>query len=426
MIDNTKELLTFIDNSPTSYQAITNVVEKLEQNNFIRLEKNQKWQLQERGDYYIINEDSSLIAFSLGEDINEGFNLVASHTDSPLIKIKPNPQVLTEKHYVSLNVEVYGGPILHTWFDRGLSIAGRVIVKENNEFATKIIDLKRTILTIPSLAIHLDRDADPSKINKQNHIKPLLTYITKELEGDEVIYRLIREQIGYEVSDILDFDLYLYDNQKGEVFGLENEFYQSKNLDDLLMVHTSTVGFLESKSHKTKVLFLTDNEEIGSNTATGAESVFFENTLERIFLAFGRTKEDYFIALANSNCLSCDLAHAYHPNYGEKHDETNRPRLGKGIVIKHSANKSYSTESFYASKFKDELSKRGIEYQEFVNRSDIRGGSTIGPMLSKKFGFSAIDLGPCILGMHSVRETGAVADITNSIDAIKCFYEMSN
>ncbi len=426
MINNTEELLTFIDNSPTSYQAIENVVEKLNKNNFTRLLKNQKWDLKENGDYYIVNEDSSLIAFSLGADINEGFNLVASHTDSPLIKIKPNAEVITEGHYLSLNVEVYGGPILHTWFDRGLSIAGRVIVKENNKIFAKIIDLKRTVLTIPSLAIHLDRDADATKINKQNHLKPIVTFLVDKLEKDECIYRLIREQIGNGVEEILDFALYLYDNQKGEVFGLNNELYQSKNLDDLLMVHTSTVAFLNADSKKSKVLFLTDNEEVGSNTATGAESMFFESTLERIFLALKKTKEDYFIALANSYCLSCDLAHAYHPNYREKYDETNRPLLGKGIVIKHSANKSYSTESYYASVFKKELSKRNIEYQEYVNRSDIRGGGTIGPMLSKKFGFSAIDLGPCILGMHSVRETGAVSDITNAIEALQCFYEMEN
>lgn len=424
MIENTKNMLNFIDNSPTPYQVIKNVCEMLDKNEFSALEKNKKWQLEIGKNYYITNENSSLVAFSLADDIEKGFNIVAAHTDSPLIKIKPYPSIIYNEHYISFNIEVYGGAILSTWFDRGLSIAGRVIVKEAEGITTKIIDIKRTILTIPSVAIHLSKDKKESAINIQNEMKPILGFLDTTFSKNDYLLKILQDELFCEKEGILDFDLYLYDTQKGEIFGANNEFYQSKNLDDLLMVYTSLTAFLNSSSKKTKVLFLTDNEEIGSNSATGAYSVFFENVLERILLNFGKSKEDYFISLANSYCLSCDLAHAYHPNYSEKYDETNRALLGKGIVIKHSANKSYSTESYYSSLYKNELKKHNINFQDFANRSNIRGGSTIGPMLSAKFGFSAVDVGASILGMHSIRETGAVIDIDNTIDAIKCFYEM--
>ncbi len=422
-MEKVKSLLDFIDKSPTMFHVIENTKNILDKNNYIELKKGEKWKLENGKNYYVTNEDSSLVAFKLN-NIQNGFNIVGAHTDSPLIKIKPNPVVITDNHYASINVEIYGGPILHTWFDRALSIAGKVVVKENGKIVSKLIDLKKTLLTIPSLAIHLDREFDSTKINKQNHIKPLLSFVSENLEKEDYLLNIISKELSCIKEDIMDFELYIYDNQKGEIFGLNDEFAHSKNFDDLLMAYTGLTSLIESESDRTSVLILTDNEEIGSHTATGARSSFFESIFERMFLSLNMTREDLFVAYAKSLCLSGDLAHAYHPNYKDKYDDTNKPLLGSGIVIKYSANKSYSTDSYYASIFKNELDKNNIKYQSYVNNSNIRGGSTIGPMLSRKFGVSAIDCGSAILAMHSVRECASTYDIKNTFEALKCFYEI--
>ncbi len=422
-MEKVKKMLEFIDDSPTMYHVVDNTKKILEENNFIELKKEEKWRLENGKNYYVINERSSLVAFTL-KDIEKGFNIIGAHTDSPMIKIKPNPVVITDDNYASLNVEVYGGPILHTWFDRGLSIAGKAIIKENGKIVSRLIDAKKTLLTIPSVAIHLSREFDSAKIDKQSHLKPIISLINEELTKDDYLYNVIVKELSCKKSDILDFELYIYDNQKGEIFGLNNEFAHSKYFDDLLMAYAGVEAIVNVKNNRTKVLILTDNEEIGSHTATGAQSAFFENVFERIFLALGKTREDMFVALAKSISLSGDLAHAYHPNYKDKHDETNRPVLGKGIVIKYSANKSYSTDSYHASIFKDALNNKGLKYQTYVNNSNIRGGSTIGPMLSRKFGISAIDCGSAVLGMHSVRECASTYDIINTIEALECFFEI--
>ncbi len=422
-MEKVKKLLEFIDISPTMYHVVDNTKKILEDKNFIELKKDEKWYLENGKSYYITNEGSAIVAFTLN-NINKGFNIIGAHTDSPLIKIKPNPVVITDGHYASLNVEVYGGPILHTWFDRGLSIAGKVIIKENGKIVPKLIDAKKTLLTIPSVAIHLSREFDNTKMDKQNHLKPIIAFVDEELSKEDYLYNIIIKELGCKKEDIMDFELYVYDNLKGEIFGLNDEFAHSKYFDDLLMAYAGIDALLEAKNDRTNVLILTDNEEIGSHTATGAQSSFFENVFERMFLALGQTREELFVALAKSISLSGDLAHAYHPNYKDKHDETNKPMLGKGIVIKYSANKSYSTDSLQASIFKNELDKKGIKHQSYVNNSNIKGGSTIGPMLSRKFGMSAIDCGTAIFGMHSVRECASTYDIINTIEAMKCFFEI--
>ncbi len=419
-----KNLLEFIDKSPTGFHVVENVKNILCES-CKELKQNEVWQLEFGKSYYVTNENQSLVAFTLDEDIERGFNITASHIDSPCIKIKPNSQVLNNNHYISLNIEMYGGAILSTWFDRGLSIAGQVVFKQNGKIVSKLIDFKRILLTIPSIAIHLVRDKkEVSEINPQTQMKPVLGFVESELSKEECLLNLIKSELNCEVSDILDFELYLYACEKGEIIGLNNEFIHSKYLDDLLMVYTSTLAFDSSETNKSKVLVLTNNEEVGSESATGADSVFFENVLERIYLSLNKTREHFFMGISNSISVSGDLAHGYHPNYTDRSDETNKPLLGKGITFKYSASKRYSTESLNSAKLKDELSKRNIPYQTYVNRSDIRGGSTIGPILSKKLGISSIDLGPAILGMHSVRELGATIDVKNTLDTLVCFYEM--
>lgn len=419
------KMINFIDESPTNFHAIINAKNYFEKNGFNQIKLNEKWSLEKGKSYYVINEDTSMIAFSLSDDITKGFNIIGAHSDYPCIKIKPNPESTVLDHFVKLNVEIYGGPIISTWFDRGLSIAGKVILKNGDTIKTEFIDAKKTLLTIPSIAIHLVRDNEQKEINKQNHMQPLLSLVTEELTKGDYLYNVIKNEIDCEKDDILDYELYIYNNQKGEVFGLHDEFIQHRALDDMFMLYSGITSLVESKNtDKSRVMLILDNEEIGSNTATGARSSFIQNTLERICLQFSKERDDFFIALNNSMCLSADLAHSYHPNYEEKSDPTNKPVMGKGLVFKTSANKKYSTESTNASIFKNALSNKNIPYQLYVNRSDIIGGSTVGPMLSQKLGISAVDVGAAIFAMHSTRETSAVSDVKNVIEALSAFYEI--
>lgn len=423
-----EEMLKFIDKSPTNFHTVNNVKNILLKNRYVELLQNDKWVLEKNKSYFVVNEDSSIIAIKTGSGdiVDDGLNIIGAHTDYPCIKIKPNAESIVLDHFVKLNVEMYGGAIESTWFDRGLSIAGKVVLKDpdnKNEVKTKLLKVEKTLLTIPSLAIHLYRGKETKPINVQTDMQPLLSIVKENFEKDSYLLEIIKNELNCQKDDILDFELYIYDNQKGEIFGLNDEFLQSRALDDLFMVYSSLRALLESDdTSKTNVLILTDNEEVGSNTATGARSVFVENTLERVFLSLGKNREELFIGFHNSMCLSADLAHSYHVNYESVSDTTTKPLLGKGIVIKKSANKSYSTESTGAAKLKLIFDNENIPYQMYVNRSDIRGGSTIGPMLSQKFAISAIDIGAPILGMHSVRETGSVLDVKNSIDAFKAFY----
>lgn len=423
-----KEMLKFIDKSPTNFHAVNNVKNILLENGYVELLQNNKWIIEKNKSYFVINEDSSLIAIKTGSGdiVEDGLNIIGAHTDYPCLKIKPNTESIVVDHLVKLNVEMYGGAITSTWFDRGLSIAGKVVLKDQdnkNEVKTKLLKVEKTLLTIPSLAIHLSRDKEAKPINIQTDMQPLLSIVKENFEKDDYLVEIIKNELNCQKDDILDFELFIYDNQNGEIFGLNDEFLQSRALDDLYMVYAGLTALLESnESSKTNILILTDNEEVGSNTATGARSVFVENTLERLFLSFNKNREELFIGFHNSMCLSADLAHSYHINYESASDITNKPVLSKGIVVKKSANKSYSTESTSFSKLKLIFENDNIPYQLYVNRSDIKGGSTIGPMLSQKFGISAIDIGAPILGMHSVRETGSVSDVENSINAFKAFY----
>lgn len=422
-----EEMLNFIDKSPTNFHCVNNVKGILLEEGFLELSQKEKWTLEKNKSYFVINEDTSLIAFKTGSgDVsNDGLNIIASHTDYPMVKIKPNAESIVENHIVKLNVEVYGGAILSSWFDRGLSIAGKVVLRDGKNIISKLINVNKTILTIPSLAIHLTRDGDDKKgINKQTDMQPIISFVTEELEKNDYISQVIISQLDCEKDDIMDFELFLYDTQKGEIFGLHDEFIQSRALDDLYMVYTSLSAFLATDAlEKTNVLLLADNEEIGSNTSTGARSAFVENTLERLFISFGKNREEFLIGLSNTKCLSADLAHSHHPNYEGKSDPTNKPIIGKGIVIKNSANKLYASTIDTSSMYKLLLEEEKVPFQIFVIRSDIRGGSTIGPMLSQKFGVSALDVGASVLGMHSIRETGATKDVLNVINAFKVFYK---
>ncbi|MCI6190298.1 MAG: M18 family aminopeptidase [Clostridium sp.] len=425
------ELLEFINESPTAYHAVNTVKKMLYENGFKELKESEAWNLNKSDKCYVIKNDSAIIAFEIGsgEIEEEGFRLIGAHTDSPCFKVKPSPEMLVENKYVKLNTEVYGGPILNTWFDRPLSLAGRVTLKGDSPFkpVTKLININKPLLVIPNLAIHMNRNVNEGyAINKQKDTLPLLGFINEKLEDKEDvvgILSIIKNELNVEKEDILDFDLFLYEHEKGSLLGINEEFISSSRLDDLWMVFSGVKALVESNNNKaTKVMVCIDNEEIGSLTSQGANSSLLKNILERITLSLGKNKEEFFRAIANSIMISADLAHAVHPNQSEKHDPTNRPILGNGPVIKMAASGSYSTDSYASAIFQELCKEANVPCQKFVNRSDVRGGTTIGPMVSADLSIPVIDMGAAVIGMHSIRELASVKDNEYTIKAFINFF----
>lgn len=425
------ELLEFINESPTAYHAVNTVKKMLDENGFKELKESEAWNLNKGDKCYVIKNDSAIIAFEIGngEIEEEGFRLIGAHTDSPCFKVKPAPEMLVENKYVKLNTEVYGGPILNTWFDRPLSLAGRVTLKGDSPFkpVTKLININKPLLVIPNLAIHMNRNVNEGYvINKQKDTLPLLGFINEKLEDKEEvvgILSIIKNELNVEKEDILDFDLFLYEHEKGSLLGINEEFISSSRLDDLWMVFSGVKALVESNNNKaTKVMVCIDNEEIGSLTSQGANSSLLKNILERITLSLGKNKEEFLRAIANSIMISADLAHAVHPNQSEKHDPTNRPVLGNGPVIKMAASGSYSTDSYASAIFQGLCKEADVPCQKFVNRSDVRGGTTIGPMVSADLSIPVIDMGAAIIGMHSIRELASVKDNEYTIRVFSKFF----
>ncbi|AIY80390.1 M18 family aminopeptidase [Clostridium botulinum] len=429
-MNTAKDLLNFINNSKSAFHSAHEVKSILDKEGFVEIKECDKWDLKHGGKYYVMKNESAIIGFEIGSgDIaEEGFRLIGAHTDSPGFRIKPHAEMTVEDHYVKLNTEVYGGAILSTWFDRPLSIAGRVTLKGSNPLKpqVKLVDLNKPILIIPSLAIHMNRTINEGyEYNKQKDTLPLLTMATDKLEKDGYLLKLIAESLNVKEKEIVDFDLFVYEYEKGCLFGMNEEFISAGRLDDLWMVYAGLVALLQSKSNKaTKVLVALDNEEIGSLTSQGANSSLLENILERITLALGKDREDFKRSLSNSVMISADLAHALHPNYIEKHDPTNRPLVGKGPVIKIAASGSYSTDSYAAAIFKQVCKNADVPCQEFVNRSDVKGGTTIGPITASKLNIPVIDMGAPLLSMHSVRELASVKDNEYTIKAFTEFLSL--
>lgn len=424
---NTQELLNFINKSKTAFQGAYEIKSILDNQGYAEIREEDKWDLEKGGKYYITKNDSAVIAFEIGTgDIEkDGFRLIGAHTDSPGFRIKPNPEMLVEGNYLKLNTEVYGGPILSTWFDRPLSIAGRVTLKGENPFKPRVelVDVNKPVLIIPNLAIHMNREVNEGyKFNKQKDTLPLVTIVEDKLEKDGYLIKLISESMKVEPSEILDFDLFLYEYAEGMLVGPDEELISCGRLDDLWMVFAGLKALLNSnKIKETKVLVALDNEEIGSLTAQGANSSILENILERITLGLKKDREEFRRALSNSLMISADLAHAMHPNYPEKCDPTNTPMLGKGPVLKIAAGGSYSTDSYASAVFKGICEKVGVPCQTFVNRSDLRGGTTIGPITAGKLNIPVIDMGAPVLSMHSIRELASVKDNEYTIKAFTEF-----
>lgn len=424
------ELVDFLYDSPSACHGVKATQKILDKNGFVEIKETDKWNLQAKGKYYVIKNDSALIAFEVGTgDIEEkGFRLIGAHTDVPGFRIKPNPQMISEGKYVKLNTEVYGGPILHTWYDRPLSIAGKVSLKGSSPLKpeTRLVNINKPLLIIPSLAIHMNREVNEGyKINRQVDTLPLLGLINDKLEKEDYLMNIISEELQVNKEDILNFELGLYEYERGLLIGMNEELISSGRFDDLWMVFSGIKALVDSRENEaTKVMICIDNEEIGSLTAEGANSTLLNNILERIALGLGKDREGYYRTLANSIMISADLAHAVHPNLGDKHDPTNRPVLEGGPVLKIAASGSYSTDSFNGAVFAGVCEAAGVPFQKFVNRSDVRGGTTIGPVTAANLTIPVIDMGAPVLGMHSIRELASVKDNYYTVKAFTEFFSL--
>ena len=416
----TKRLLTFLENSPTSFHAVENMAARLRGEGFEELKEADCWSIEAGGRYFVTRNMSSLIAFRVpGKDFT-GFQIISSHSDSPTFKIKENPEMKVEGHYVKLNVEKYGGMLCAPWFDRPLSIAGRLVVRTADGLLTKLVNVDRDLVMIPNLAIHMNRQVhDGYAYNAQSDMLPL--YGGEAAAG--TLMKTIAQSAGVAEEDILGHDLYLYNRMKGSVWGAGEEFFSCGRIDDLQCAFGSLEGFLAGgNAHSVSVHAVLDNEEVGSTTKQGAASTFLLDTLKRLNTALGRTQEQYLTALASSFMVSADNAHGVHPNYTDKADPTNRPYLNGGIVIKFNANQKYTTDAVSAAVFRSVCEKAGVPVQTFTNRSDMAGGSTLGNISNTHVALNTVDIGLPELAMHSPYETGGVLDTEYLIRAAKEFF----
>lgn len=429
-----KRLLSFLDASPVNFLAVKNLTEELQQHGYRRIDTTEALGTIKAGDkFFVTKSDSSIYAFQIGRKAlaETGFHMICAHCDSPTFRIKPHAEIDCEGGIVKLNTEVYGGPIMSTWFDRPLTLAGRVIVKSKDVMTptTLLLHVKRPLLQISNLAIHFNRQVnDGVKLSRQKDVLPILGIINDELEKGNLLMNIILEELNKQQTvareDILDFDLYLADATPACTFGAHNELISSGRLDDLSMCFAGLEALLASHpTDTTQVLAIFDNEETGSQTKQGAGSPFLSYMLKRIALAQGGTEEAYYQAVERAFMISADNAHAWHPNYSEKYDPTNHPMLGGGPVIKFNAAQKYASDAYSASVFACLCKKAGVPCQRFVNHSDVAGGSTLGNILASSIPLRGVDMGNAILAMHSCRETGSTADHEFCVKVFTQFYQ---
>ncbi len=416
-----EELFSFIEKSPTSFHAVQTIESYLEKAGCEKLNEGSVWELKEGGTYFVTRNKSAVIAFHIPCKAFTGFHIAASHSDSPSLKIKENPEMTVEGQYVKLNVEKYGGMLCSPWFDRPLSVAGRVIVADNNKLETRLVDVKRDILMLPSLAIHMNRGVNDNgyKYNIQKDMLPLYRMNDSEMD----FKTMIAGEAGVAPEQIIGSDLFLYNRTPGTAWGAENEFISAPRLDDLQCAFSSMKGFLSSRNeHSVSVFCVMDNEEVGSGTKQGAASTFLYDTLRRLNYSMGRTEEEYWTAVASSFMVSGDNGHAVHPNYADMTDPTSRPYLNGGIVIKHSANQKYTTDAVSAAVMRRLCERADVPYQNFLNRSDMLGGSTLGNISNSKVSLNTVDIGLPQLAMHSPYETAGAKDMAYMVKVFEEFY----
>lgn len=417
-----RDLLEFLSRSRTPFHAVRELSSRLEANGFRSISERESWDLQPGGRYYLTRNGSSIIAFVLGKQspVDAGIRMVGAHTDSPCLKVKPNPAKKTQGYY-RLGVEVYGGALLNPWFDRDLSIAGKVVYRDaGGDLKQTLVDFEKPVAVIPSLAIHLDREANQNRsINPQTDILPVLFQCS---EGQEEDFRkLLQAHFEQVAGEVLEYDLYFYDTMPASIIGLNEEFIASARLDNLLSCFVGLQSLIEAGDGVTSMLVCNDHEEVGSTSAAGAQGPMLEHCLQRMI----PDHQARAMAVAKSLMVSTDNAHGIHPNYADKHDDNHGPILNKGPVLKVNANQRYATTSESAGRFQQIAKSAGVETQVFVNRTDMGCGSTIGPLTSARIGVPTLDVGVPTFAMHSIRELSGVEDAFALYRILKTLFDFT-
>lgn len=424
--ETTDRMMEFIRKSPTCFHTVNNLRENLIKEGFEELSEKQKWNLKSGNKYFVIRNDSSIISFVLPESDYDRFLITAAHSDSPSFKVKDNPDMYNIGIY-RLNIEKYGGMLMNPWFDRALSIAGRVVVlkKEGNSTSIKsvLINIDKDLLVIPSLAIHMNRDAnDGHKIDVQNEMLPVISS-----SPDFKLKSIIAKECGVTEDEIKGYDLFLYNRDEPKYFGEADEFILSPRLDDLECAFTTSAAFIdaskENKGTKLLVNAIFDNEEVGSQSLQGAASTFLYDVLKRISISMNHDEDRFYRELAASFMISADNAHAVHPNYTSSADPVNRPELNKGPVIKYNASQKYTTDSLSGGLFKSICEENNIPYQIYTNNSNVPGGSTLGNISMSQVSVRSVDIGLAQWAMHSPTESAGSKDPELMLKAIKAFYK---
>ena len=421
---NIQDLLDFIDASPSPWHVVTTSSERLTKAGFKALNESEAWQLETGGRYFVTRGGSSIIAFTIGQNSLpiSGFNMVGAHTDSPGLRLKPHA-AFSSDGLIRIGVEVYGGPILATFADRDLSMAGRVNVRIANGFETRLIKFDKPLLRLPNLAIHMNREVNDKglKFNKQTELPLLFGESANGIEADAQFLGHIAKSIKVEVKDIINFELNVFDTQKGIIWGANQEFIADSQLDNLASCHAALSALLANKKpNNTAICALFDHEEVGSESATGASGSFLADIVERISLHLN--KEEKLRALANSFFISADMAHAFHPNHVGSYEPCHHVHINKGPVIKTNANQRYATNAESAARFIRLCEHAGVPYQEYAHRTDLGCGSTIGPIVASRLGVASVDVGSPMWAMHSVRESTGVLDHAYMIKVLTTYY----
>lgn len=414
-METTNQLLSFIKRGTSPFHVVKESAEMLDDAGFQALDLCGEWQLERGGRYYAAAYGTSLFAFHIGEktESSRHFRMLSAHTDHPCLRIKPAPE-MTSKNFLKINVECYGGLIRNTWMDRPLSIAGRVALKSGSVFApdTRLIEMSRPLLTIPNLAIHINREINSGQeLNPQNDMLPLLGLLEDELNRESFFYDFLAEELGITADEILDFDLYVYNAEEGCLLGLKNEFLSAPRLDNLTSVLACLNGIIAGGNDKTiSMIALYDNEEVGSQTKQGADSMLTTILLKKLYAALGLSETNLYDNLLSGCMISMDVAHGYHPNHPDKNDPTNFPQAGLGFALKINTNQKYATDSAALGAVQQLCAAHAIPFQKYVNRADIPGGSTLGSLSSAWLPMLTVDAGVPILAMHSARELMAARD----------------
>lgn len=424
------ELLDYIEKATSPFHVIEESAAFLRENGFEELNMGSLWNLEKGGHYYTTLYGTTLYAFTLGKDLDlsgePAFHIAAAHTDYPCLRVKPNPE-MSDKNYLKINIEPYGGLIRNTWLDRPLSIAGKVALKSDSIFKpeTRLVDFRRPVVTVPGLAIHMNREVNKGvEINPQTELLPLLATMEEGLNKDSFFMDFLAKELGVETSSILDFDLYIYNAEAGCKIGMKEDFISAPRLDNLTSCAACLNGIVnQSKEDQINVIALFDNEEIGSRTKQGADSVNTNVLLEKIYAALGKDSVSLYSAVMNSFMISIDVAHGYHPNYGGKNDPTNVTQLNEGVILKLNSNQRYATDTEAVASIQQLCESYDIPYQKFVNRSDVAGGGTLGSLTSSWLPMKTVDMGVGLLSMHSARELMGMKDQDSLNRLVTAFFQ---